>query len=121
MAATAPAVSREAAPSVALVSVEVVVMVELPEVMVEVTVLVVEPPLEDELEEDELPLLLLLPLVELDPEPVVVDEPVWAAPPRKEVAQTGRELAREESSGHSLRTDEMSSELLLYHELRSEL
>lgn len=66
---------------------------------------------------------LLLPEVVLVEEPVVVVvvPPVCRAPPRKDVAHTGSELARERSSGQSLKTDEISLEWPSYHELSREL
>lgn len=64
----------------------------------------------------------LLPEVVLVEEPVVVVEPpVCRTPPRKDVAHTGKELARERSSGQWLKTDEISLEWPSYHELSLEL
>lgn len=81
---------------------------------------------EDEEEDDELELELVMPaadpvLVAEDPVPVVVAEPPAKAPPRIDVAHTGRELARDLSCGQSLKTEETSSELLLNQLLRLEL
>jgi hypothetical protein len=55
------------------------------------------------------------------PVPVVVADAVARTPPRKEVPHTGRELASDLSSGQSLRTEEMDSELLLNQDWRLEL
>lgn len=104
MAAIAAPVSRAAAP----------VLVVVAPVVVEVLV----SELVDELDVPE----LLLELELVVDEPVVVVEPeVCKTPPRIDVAQTGKELARDRSWGQSLKTEDTSSELLSYQDLSLEL
>jgi len=81
---------------------------------------------EEEDDDEELEPVSLAAVPELVPEdsvpvPVVVADAVARTPPRKEVPHTGRELASDLSSGHSLRTEEMDSELLLNQDWRLEL
>jgi hypothetical protein len=81
---------------------------------------------EEEDDDEELEPVSLAAVPELVPEdsvpvPVVVADAVARTPPRKEVPHTGRELASDLSSGQSLKTEEMDSELLLNQDWRLEL